>query len=148
MTKPKGDITEDSAHMSSNFGRPWPADGAHALKVSGNPVTSDPFLFEKQQSFDREKVFEHRVYSASSGNFGYFEVNENVSDICKADFLNGIGKKTPLFLRFSAVTFEREFPDLARNPRGFAVKFYTAEGNHDIVGLDWPIFSTEIPCRV
>jgi hypothetical protein len=55
----------------------------------------------------------------------------------KANFLDGKGVKTPIFMRFSTVTLGREFPDLARNPRGFAIKFYTGEGNYDIVGLNF-----------
>ena len=58
-----------------------------------------------------------------------------------------MGKKTPLFLRFSTVTLGREFPDLARNPRGFAIKFYTGEGNYDLVGLNWPIFFCRDPIQ-
>lgn len=55
----------------------------------------------------------------------------------KADFLSTVGEKTPIFVRFSTVTVGREFPDEARNPRGFAIKFYTMEGNYDIVGLNF-----------
>lgn len=55
----------------------------------------------------------------------------------QANFLSGKGVKTPIFMRFSTVTLGREFPDSARNPRGFAIKFYTGEGNYDIVGLNW-----------
>lgn len=147
MTQPKGDLSQDSENITSNFGIPWPADGAHALNVGGIPVTSDPFLFEKQQTFVREKVVERRVHPCGSGAFGYFEVTKDVSSLCKADFLSSVGKKTPLFLRFSTVTFGKEFPDLARNPRGFAVKLYTAEGNYDIVGLNWPIFFVRDPMQ-
>lgn len=132
--------TQGSQYLTSNFGQPWPADGAHALNVGGLPVTSDPFLFEKQQTFVREKVVERRVHPAGSGHFGYFEVTKDVSQLTKADFLSEVGKKTPLFLRFSTVTLGKEFPDLVRNPRGFAIKLYTGEGNYDIVGLNWPIF--------
>lgn len=117
------------------------------MNVGGIPVSSDAFLFEKQQTFNREKILERRVHACGSGHFGYFEVTKDVSDLCKADFLSSVGKKTPLFLRFSTVTFGREFPDLARNPRGFAVKFYTAEGNYDIVGLNWPIFFVRDPMQ-
>lgn len=132
--------TNDSKFITSNFGAPWPADGQHALNVGGLPVTSDPFLFEKQQTFVREKVVERRVHAAGPGHFGYFEVTKDASSLTKADFLSEVGKKTPLFLRFSTVTLGKEFPDLARNPRGFAIKFYTGEGNYDIVGLNWPVF--------
>ncbi len=65
----------------------------------------------------------------------------------KANFLTGSGVKTPVFVRFSTVTLGREFPDLARNPRGFAIKFYTGEGNYDIVGLNWPIFFCRDPIQ-
>lgn len=132
--------TNGSKFITTNFGIPWPADGQHALNVGGLPVTSDPYLFEKQQTFVREKVVERRVHAAGSGHFGFFEVTKDVSHLTKAGFLSEVGKKTPLFLRFSTVTFGKEFPDLARNPRGFAIKLYTGEGNYDIVGLNWPIF--------
>ena len=110
-------------------------------------MTSDPYLFEKQQTFVREKVVERRVHPAGSGHFGYFEATKDVKGLCKADFLSEVGMKTPLFLRFSTVTFGKEFPDLARNPRGFAVKMYTGEGNYDIVGLNWPIFFVRDPMQ-
>ncbi|KAK5937424.1 hypothetical protein PMZ80_010431 [Knufia obscura] len=147
VTQPSDAPTQGSENITDNFGRPWPMDGAHALNVGGMPVTSDPFLFEKQQTFVREKVLERRVHPCGSGHFGYFEVTKDVSNLCKADFLNTVGKKTPLFLRFSTVTFGREYPDLVRNPRGFAVKFYTGEGNYDIVGLNWPIFFGRDPMQ-
>lgn len=122
--------TNGSPYITSNFGQPWPADGQHALNVGGLPVTSDPFLFEKQQTFVREKVVERRVHACGSGHFGYFEATKDVSHLTKAAFLSEVGKKTPLFLRFSTVTFGKEFPDLGRNPRGFAIKMYTEEGNY------------------
>lgn len=65
----------------------------------------------------------------------------------KADFLSSIGEKTPVFVRFSTVTFGREFPDEGRNPRGFAIKFYTMEGNYDIVGLNFPVFFCRDPIQ-
>jgi len=60
-----------------------------------------------------------------------------LDSVQKANFLSSVGEKTPIFIRFSTVTLGREFPDEARNPRGFAIKFYTKEGNYDIVGLNW-----------
>ena len=60
-----------------------------------------------------------------------------LTNVKKADFLKSVGLRTPVFTRFSTVTLGREFPDLARNPRGFAIKFYTGEGNYDIVGLNF-----------
>lgn len=143
----KSEPTNGSKYITSNFGQPWPADGQHALNVGGIPVTSDNFLFEKQQTFVREKVVERRVHAAGSGHFGTFTVTKDVSHLTKADFLSEVGKETPLFLRFSTVTFGKEFPDLGRNPRGFAVKLYTGEGNYDIVGLNWPIFFVRDPMQ-
>ena len=119
----------------------------HSLNVNGYPVTSDSFLFEKQQTFNRAKTLERMVHPCGSGAFGVFEVTQKVDNLCKADFLSSIGKKTPVFVRFSTVTLGREFPDSARNPRGFAIKFYTSEGNYDIVGLNWPIFFVRDPMK-
>ena len=77
------------------------------------------------------------VHPCGSGAFGYFESTADVSHLTKANFLSGKGVKTPIFMRLSTVTTGREYPDSARNPRGFAVKFYTGEGNYDIVGLNF-----------
>jgi catalase len=77
------------------------------------------------------------VHPCGSGAFGYFECTHDVSGLTKANFLSSVGEKTPVFVRFSTVTFGREFPDEGRNPRGFAIKFYTMEGNYDIVGLNF-----------
>lgn len=101
----------------------------HALNVGGIPVASDVFLMEKQQTFNRSKIVERHVHACGSGAFGYFETSADVSNLCKAQFLKGVGTKTPVFVRFSTVTYGREFPDEARDPRGFAIKFYTGEGN-------------------
>lgn len=86
------------------------------------------------------------VHPCGSGAFGYFETTNDISHLTKAKFLQP-GKKTPVFMRFSTVTLGREFPDSARNPRGFAIKFYTEEGNHDVVGLNWPIFFCRDPIQ-
>lgn len=85
------------------------------------------------------------VHPSGMGAFGYFEVTKDVSKYTKAKFLDSVGKKTPTFVRFSTVTYGREFPDSARNPRGFAVKFYTEEGNYDLVGLNFPVFFVRDP---
>ncbi|RKU45288.1 hypothetical protein DL546_006241 [Coniochaeta pulveracea] len=87
------------------------------------------------------------VHPCGSGAFGYFEVTKDVSNLTKADFLTTVGEKTPVFVRFSTVTLGREFPDEARNPRGFAIKFYTQEGNYDIVGLNFPVFFCRDPIQ-
>jgi len=139
---------DDSPYFTNNEGIPWP-DASHSLNVGGIPVVSDVFLFQKQQAFNRSKTLERMVHPCGSGAFGYFEVSEKsrASELTKAHFLQSAGNKTPVFVRFSTVTFGREFPDEGRNPRGFAIKFYTAEGNYDLVGLNWPIFFCRDPIQ-
>ncbi len=85
------------------------------------------------------------VHPCGAGAFGYFEVTKDMSKYCKAKFLESVGKRTPLFARFSTVTYGKEFPDSSRNPRGFALKFYTEDGNYDMVGLNFPIFFCRDP---
>ncbi|KOS43180.1 hypothetical protein ACN38_g5896 [Penicillium nordicum] len=141
-----GKRVDDSNYFTSNEGIPFP-DGAHSKTIGGMPVASDIHLFQKQQHFNRSKNLERMVHPCGSGAFGYFETTKDVTAYCKADFLKGIGLKTPVFTRFSTVTLGREFPDLARNPRGFAIKFYTGEGNYDIVGLNFPVFFCRDPIQ-
>ncbi|EME45713.1 hypothetical protein DOTSEDRAFT_71420 [Dothistroma septosporum NZE10] len=83
----------------------------------------------------------------SSGAFGYFEPTADVSGLTKADCLQKPLAKTPVSIRFSTVTLGRELPDEARNPRGFAVKSYTREGDYDIVGLNFPVFFCRDPIQ-
>lgn len=144
--KQGGKRQDDAPYFTNNEAIPWP-DYAHSKTVGGIPVTSDIFLLQKQQAFNRSKLLERMVHPCGSGAFGYFETTSDVSDLTKANFLSGKGVKTPIFIRFSTVTLGREFPDTARNPRGFAVKFYTQEGNYDIVGLNWPIFFCRDPIQ-
>lgn len=80
------------------------------------------------------------VHPSGSGAFGYFECTKDMSEFTKAGLFSSAGKKTPVFLRYSTVTFGREFPDSGRNPRGFAIKHYTEDGNYDVVGLSWVSF--------
>ena len=80
------------------------------------------------------------MHAQGAGAHGYFEVTKDVTGYTKAEFLNTVGKKTPLFLRFSTVAGERGAADVVRDPRGFAIKFYTEEGIYDMVGNNTPIF--------
>lgn len=129
---------------TSNFGHIYP-DTTHSLNIGGHILASDSMLMEKQQTFNRNKIVERMVHPCGTGAIGHFEVTKDVSDLTCAAFLDKVGKTTPVFGRFSTTTFGREFPDSARNPRGFAVKFYTEEGNYDMVGLHFPIFFTRDP---
>ncbi|OHW99039.1 catalase [Colletotrichum incanum] len=143
---PGGKREDDGAYFTNNEGIPFP-DPAHSKTIGGIPVASDVFLFQKQQHFNRSKNLERMVHPCGSGAFGYFECTKDVADLTKADFLSSVGEKTPVFVRFSTVTLGREFPDEARNPRGFAIKFYTMEGNYDIVGLNFPVFFCRDPIQ-
>ncbi|KAH8200962.1 hypothetical protein TruAng_004900 [Truncatella angustata] len=126
---------DDAPYFTNNEGIPWP-DASHSKTIGGIPVASDVYLFHSGI-----------VHPCGSGAFGYFEVTKNVSDLTKANFLQKVGEKTPVFTRFSTVTLGREYPDQARNPRGFAIKFYTKEGNYDIVGLNFPVFFCRDPIQ-
>ncbi|KAK0250807.1 hypothetical protein LTS09_014039 [Friedmanniomyces endolithicus] len=137
---------DDGPYFTNNEGIPLP-DPEHSKTIGGIPIASDVHLFQKQQHFNRSKLAERAVHPCGSGAFGYFETTADVSDMTRADFLQHVGAKTPIFMRFSTVTLGREFPDEARNPRGFAIKFYTGEGNYDIVGLNFPVFFCRDPIQ-
>ena len=97
-------------------------------------------MIDKLAKFDRERIPERVVHARGAGAHGEFEVLADVSKYTKANFLNTVGKKTPMFIRFSTVAGERGAKDQARDPRGFAIKFYTEEGNYDMVGNNTPVF--------
>jgi catalase len=92
------------------------------------------------QHFNRERVPERVVHAKGSGAHGYFEVTEDVTWFTRAHFLGEVGRRTPMFARFSTVAGEQGYADTVRDPRGFALKFYTDEGNFDMVGNNTPVF--------
>lgn len=132
-------------------------------------------MMEKQQAFDRAKTVERAVHACGSAAMGYFEVTKDVTHLCKAKFLGEVGKRSPVIGRFSTVTYGREFPDSvhhpntyssiqkfilesliitrtsflekARNPRGLAFKFYTEDGNYDILCINFPAFFVREPSQ-
>lgn len=106
----------------------------------GSTLIQDVHLLEKLAHFNRERVPERVVHAKGAGAHGYFEVTNDVSQYTKAKVFNGVGKRTPLFIRFSTVAGENGSADTVRDPRGFAVKFYTEDGNYDIVGNNTPVF--------
>ncbi|MDT1943474.1 catalase [Carnobacterium maltaromaticum] len=106
----------------------------------GPVLIQDVALLEKLAHFNRERIPERVVHAKGAGAHGYFEVTNDLTEYTKADFLSEIGKKTPVFTRFSTVAGESGSADTLRDPRGFAVKLYTDEGNYDIVGNNTPIF--------
>jgi len=103
-------------------------------------VLHDAHLVQKMQHFNRERVPERVVHAKGSGAHGFFEVTEDVTPWTNASFLSQVGKRTPMFARFSQVAGELGSADTVRDPRGFALKFYTDEGNYDLVGNNTPVF--------
>ena len=124
-------------------------DNQHSITAGANgPILlQDSHLIDKLASFDRERIPERVVHAKGSGAFGEFEVYEDVTKYTKANFLNKVGKKTPVFLRFSTVAGESGASDVVRDPRGFAIKFYTEEGNYDLVGNNTPVFFINDPLK-
>ena len=100
----------------------------------------DHYIVQKMQHFNRERVPERVVHAKGTGAHGFFEVTADVTQFTKAGFLSEVGKRTPMFARFSTVAGEQGYPDTVRDPRGFALKFYTDEGNYDLVGNNTPVF--------
>ncbi len=112
----------------------------------GPILLQDHYVIQKMAQFNRERVPERVVHAKGGGAHGFFEVTEDISQYCKADFL-APGKRTPLFIRFSTVAGELGSADTVRDPRGFAIKFYTDEGNYDMVGNNTPVFFVRDPSK-
>ncbi|HET6670054.1 MAG TPA: catalase [Pyrinomonadaceae bacterium] len=117
-------------------------DNQNSLKAGdrGPTLLEDFILREKITHFDHERIPERVVHARGSAAHGYFQVYESMAEYTKADFLQDPAVKTPVFVRFSTVAGSRGSTDLARDVRGFAVKFYTQEGNYDLVGNNMPVF--------
>lgn len=113
----------------------------------GPLLMQDVWLMEKLAHFDREVIPERRMHAKGSGAFGHFTVTHDISKYCKAKIFSEIGKKTDIFARFSTVAGERGAADAERDIRGFAVKFYTEEGNWDLVGNNTPVFFIRDPLK-
>ncbi|MET4575940.1 catalase [Ottowia thiooxydans] len=127
--------------LTTNQGVPI-ADNQNSLKygLRGPALLEDFVLREKITHFDHERIPERIVHARGSGAHGYFECYEPLTDITRAAPFTEAGKITPVFVRFSTVQGERGSKDTARDVRGFAVKFYTDEGNWDLVGNNMPVF--------
>jgi catalase len=117
-------------------------DNQNSLKAGerGSTLLEDFILREKITHFDHERIPERIVHARGSAAHGFFELYENMGKYTKAGFLNDTSVKTPVFVRFSTVAGSRGSTDLARDVRGFSVKFYTQEGNYDLVGNNMPVF--------
>lgn len=127
--------------LTSASGAPI-ADNQNSITAGRRgPVSLEDYhLVEKLAHFNRENIPERRVHAKGGGAHGIFTVTGDVTKYSHAAFLSEMGKETPMFVRFSTVGGERGSADTARDPRGFAVKFYTEEGNLDVVGNNTPVF--------
>ncbi|HXI54725.1 MAG TPA: catalase, partial [Polyangia bacterium] len=127
--------------LTTNLGVPV-ADNQSSLKAGlrGPALLEDFILREKITHFDHERIPERIVHARGSAAHGYFQCYEPLTDVTRASIFSQRGKRTPVFTRFSTVIGERGSPDTPRDVRGFAVKFYTDEGNWDLVGNNIPVF--------
>lgn len=113
----------------------------------GPMLLEDVWYLEKLAHFDREVIPERRMHAKGSGAFGHFVVTNDITDYTRAKLFSDIAKKTEMFIRFSTVAGERGAADAERDIRGFAMKFYTEEGNWDLVGNNTPVFFIRDPLR-
>lgn len=113
----------------------------------GPALLQDVWLIEKLAHFDREVIPERRMHAKGSGAHGTFTITHDITRYTKARIFSQIGKQTPMFARFSTVAGERGAADAERDIRGFALKFYTEEGNWDVVGNNTPVFFFRDPLR-
>jgi catalase len=135
--------------MTTDAGRPV-GDNQNSLTVGprGPVVFEDFLLFEKMAHFNRERIPERVVHAKGSGAHGYFEcTSKEMTKYTTAKLLSQVGKKTPTFIRFSTVGGEKGSADTERDPRGFALKFYTEEGNWDMTGNNTPVFFIRDPLK-
>ncbi len=134
--------------LTSQNGAPIVEDQNSISAGERGPLTFDNFrLFEKLAHFNRERIPERVVHARGAGAYGTFTLKQDLSKLTIADFLQGVGKQTPVFLRFSTVGGGQDSSDYARDPRGFALKFYTEQGNWDMVGNNTPVFFLRDPSK-
>lgn len=127
-----------------------PVDNNEDSMTAGNRghiTIQDAWLFEKQAHFNREVIPERRMHAKGWGAWGEFTVTDDITKYTKADIFSEVGKKTKVFARFSTVAGERGAADAERDIRGFAVRFYTHDGNWDIVGNNTPVFFFRDPMK-
>lgn len=134
--------------FTNSNGQPIPEPFATQRVGQHGPLLLQDFnLIDSLAHFDRERIPERVVHAKGSGAYGVFEVTDDITDICAAKFLDTVGKKTKIFTRFSTVGGELGSADTARDPRGFATKFYTEEGNLDLVYNNTPVFFIRDPSK-
>ncbi|KAJ0725407.1 putative catalase [Helianthus annuus] len=128
---------------TTNAGAPVYNNTASLTVGNRGPILLEDYhLIEKLANFTRERIPERIVHARGASAKGFFEVTHDITHLTCADFLRAPGVQTPVIVRFSTVIHERGSPETIRDPRGFATKFYTREGNFDIVGNNFPVFFT------
>ncbi|XP_052738575.1 catalase-like [Bicyclus anynana] len=129
--------------LTTSAGAPVPyTDATNTLNAQ---LIYNTFFMDSITSVNRERIPERVNHGKGAGAFGYFQVTRNVSHIFKADFLKKVGTKTPVAVRFSQALSDRGSPEVTREGRGFAVKFYTKEGNFDLPGNSIPVYFYKDP---
>jgi len=138
----------DRRTLTTESGAPVADNQNSQTAGPGGPVLlQDQHLVEKLARFNRERIPERVVHARGSGAYGYFEVAHDMSAYTKAKVFNGTGTRSETFVRFLTVAGGRGAPEAVRDPRGFAVKFYTLDGNYDLVGNNTPIFFIRDPLK-
>lgn len=139
---------KDEKKLTSVTGAPV-ADNQNSMTAGprGPMLLQDVWYLEKLAHFDREVIPERRMHAKGSGAFGTFTVTHDITKYTKAKIFSEVGKKTEMFVRFSTVAGERGAADAERDIRGFAMKFYTDEGNWDLVGNNTPVFFLRDPLK-
>lgn len=147
MSKPSdSDKKCPVTHLTTDFGAPVP-DNQNSLTAGprGPLLSQDVWLHEKLGNFVREVIPERRMHAKGSGAFGTFTVTHDITKYTRAAIFSRVGKQTEMFARFTTVAGERGAADAERDIRGFALKFYTEEGNWDMVGNNTPVFFIRDP---
>jgi catalase len=140
--------TPDIPFTTTDLGLPALSEGTSLTVGPTGPILlHDRYLAQKMQRFTRERVPERVVHAKGCGAHGFFEATADATWFTRASLLCAVGKVTPLFVRFSTMAGETGYPDTVRDPRGFAVKFYTDEGNWDLVGNNTPVFFVRDPSK-
>ena len=142
-------MTEQSKKKLTTAAGAPVSDNQNALTAGprGPMLLQDVWFLEKLAHFDREVIPERRMHAKGSGAYGIFIVTHDITKYTKAKIFSEVGKKTEMFVRFSTVAGERGAADAERDIRGFAMKFYTEEGNWDLVGNNTPIFFLRDPLK-
>jgi catalase len=144
----RGIVPEDYPHnqnnakvLTTNQGTPVNNNSMSLTAGPRGPVLLEDYaLLEKMAQFDRERIPDRVFHARGTAAKGYFEVTHDISNLTSAALFNGVGKKTPVAVRFSTATHDKGSPESLRDVRGFAIKFYTEEGNWDLTGNNLPVF--------